>query len=436
MTRITAILIITLLPFISRAQWQSQWTAFQQERWVEHISMADNNTVWITGRTSGSTSSLSRDFSRTTNGGSTWQAGTIDLLEGFGLGMIHAYDGTTAWACLQSIADTGGFIIQTTDGGQNWNIQPTAVFSVNPEIIHFFDADSGLAIGQPHDGNFEIWVTTDGGNNWDSIPASDMPLAYDEERTSHRVYWVKGDSLWFGGSTNGRIFYSYDRSYHWSFLPFPEPQVHVVVFRDTVGLAGRLDPLLDEYSLYQTQDQGQTWIKTGAAGLTGISCMTFVPGTVSTILACGDNLMISNDWGASFLPMEAPQGNQTCSLIAFRDISTGWLGSVNNTASSQGGIFKYNGPPLQIKNIAPETRTVIYPNPSPGNATLEITAGKQESISLQISDLSGKLLSMNQFDLNPGVNLLPVTAANLPPGVYIVHWNSNDTIHHNLLVRN
>ncbi len=436
MTRIATILIITLLPFFSRAQWQSQWTAFQQERWVEHICIVDQNTVWVTGRTTGQPSPLSRDFSRSTNGGSSWQAGSVDLLEGYGLGMICAHDALNAWACLQSMADTGGYVIRTGDGGQNWIIQPTAVFSVNPEIIHFYDADSGVVIGQPRNGAFEIWVTTDGGNNWDSIPASDMPVAYDDESTSHRTYWVKGDTLWFGGNTNGRIFYSYDRSRHWAFLPFPEPQIHFVMFRDTVGLAGRLDPVLDEYALYQTFDQGSGWEKTAADGLTGISSLTYIRGTEATVLACGVNLMVSNDWGANFLPMAAPQGNQTYSVVAFNDFTTGWLGSVNNTSSSQGGIFKYNGPPLQMDYPAGETISVLYPNPSQGDARLELNSDKYQGISLRICDLSGKLLRMNHHELGPGINRLAVPAGDLPPGMYIITWENNGGVFHKLLVRN
>ena len=67
----------------------------------------------------------------------------------------------------------------------------------------------------------------------------------------------------------------------------------------------------------------------------------------------------------------------------------------------------------------------LYPNPASGQATLNITFHRPESILLQLTDNNGKLLRQQRFNLPAGRNLVPVDVNGLPVGIYYLELSNN-----------
>ena len=66
---------------------------------------------------------------------------------------------------------------KTTDGGLTWDKQETAFpgFNGNPIVIHFFDSNNGVCVGDPNNGYWAIYTTTNGGTNWIRVPSANIP---------------------------------------------------------------------------------------------------------------------------------------------------------------------------------------------------------------------------------------------------------------------
>ena len=130
--------------------------------------------------------------------------------------MITAVDAMTAWAMFNKNTLTGGGIWKTTDGGTTWNQQGAGtIFDANsfPDVIYFWNANDGVAIGDPNPATaFEIYTTNDGGANW-TLRTAPAPLANEFGIVNH--YAVYGNSIWFD-TDNGRVYHSADKGMTWT----------------------------------------------------------------------------------------------------------------------------------------------------------------------------------------------------------------------------
>jgi photosystem II stability/assembly factor-like uncharacterized protein len=103
------------------------------------LSIVNGNVVWVSG--TGGT------FVRTTDGGETWQAGTVAGAEKLDFRDVYAIDGETAY--LMSIGKGNeSRIYKTTDAGKNWLLEYT---EQNPkaflDCMAFWDATHGIVVG-------------------------------------------------------------------------------------------------------------------------------------------------------------------------------------------------------------------------------------------------------------------------------------------------
>lgn len=82
----------------------------------------------------------------------------------------------------------------------------------------------------------------------------------------------------------------------------------------------------------------------------------------------------------------------------------------------------------------PENKTVssftldrVFPNPFNSTTTVDLTVDRTSTISLDIFDLSGKLImNVGQHDLNPGSYSIPVTLADIPAGMYLLNMSDGE----------
>jgi len=164
----------------------------------------DEQTVWASGSDG--------IFIRTTNGGKTWEHGTI--IDSVDFRDIHAIDKNRA---VVISAGTPGLIFKTIDGGKNWSLkyknEDKRIFF---DAIDFWDEHNGIAFSDAIEGRFFMIITNDGGESWSQLLSA--PEALNDEggfAASGTNMVINNNDLWIG-TTTGRILKSKDRGISWT----------------------------------------------------------------------------------------------------------------------------------------------------------------------------------------------------------------------------
>jgi len=204
--------IFSTLTFFGQNGWTQVASDLPAGKGIGQISlgMNDNTAMWAMPV---GADGLNYDaFTRSIDGGMTWQAGTFNA--GSGLSEVFAIDANTCWAVFNTGANQGLYL--TTDGGESWAKQGDAYGSSSfANVLHFFNDMDGVAQGDPVDGYYEIYTTTDGGQTWTRVPTEDIPAPLTGEYGITGNYYAVGDNIWFG-TNMGRIFKSTDMGYTWT----------------------------------------------------------------------------------------------------------------------------------------------------------------------------------------------------------------------------
>lgn len=340
-----------------------------------------------------------------------------------GVGNISAVSATTAWVALYPTGNTNGGIWKTADGGTTWTKQATASFNTAGQsfanIVHFFDANNGVAQGDPASGYFEIYTTSNGGTTWTRVPSANIPAPLGgAEYGVTNVFETVGNTIWFG-TDKGRLFKSTDMGLNWTAATSPITDFTSATAGGSFTFKDANNGLLltDGGSLYKSTDGGLTWLPQTFSGPIFTGDMTYVPGT-SKVVCTGAATSASGssyslDDGLNWISIDTNQHL----LVEFLDGNTGFTGGFN-TSATVGGISKYTGTVLPRASFDSESFSV-YPNPI--NDNFNIQNGNNIAISgLTISDINGrtvKTLNVNAIenqinisDLNSGVYFLNITS--------------------------
>ena len=234
---------------------------------------------------------------------------------------IHAVDRRTAY--LLSIGKGAqSRIFKTTDSGDSWSLQ---FINRDPngflDALAFWDADRGIALGDPVDGRFTILATDDGGRNWKRHPLDGMPPALRGEgafAASGTCLVVEGHrNAWFGtgGARTSRIFRSIDRGQSWTAHETPiragtaAAGIFSLSFRDAehgVAVGGDYkQPENADRMIARTADGGRTWSLIKGPGPRGYrSAVVYVPDAARpTVVVVGPTgSEYSVDDGETWLP--------------------------------------------------------------------------------------------------------------------------------------
>lgn len=207
-----------LLPFLlllvmpAFAQWQTLPVSTTAH--FRAVSAANKNVVWI-GGTGGT-------FLRTTNGGNSWQVGTVPGAERCDFRDVQAIDAQTAVLMSAGPAEQGqARIYRTTNGGQTWAMTyETKRSGIFFDGMAFSDARRGMVFSDPVDGRYFLLRTLDGGLSWQAIPANQSPVVHSGEAAfaaSGSGLIVQDKTVWIGsgGLGGGRVFRSTDNGATW-----------------------------------------------------------------------------------------------------------------------------------------------------------------------------------------------------------------------------
>lgn len=139
------------------------------------------------------------------------------------------------------------YIIQTMDGGVNWNTQLYDVDEPQLFAIHFCDANNGYAVGDAG----SIFHTTDGGATWTEQSSGTLAHLRGVYATSPDTAWVVGQEMLLLRTTNGGT--TWDSVHTGSPYSFSKIQF---VDGETGYIAGGN---ISNGMILHTSDGGQTW---------------------------------------------------------------------------------------------------------------------------------------------------------------------------------
>ncbi len=259
------ILLMCLTHPVASAQWQTQVSNTQAD--FRGLSVVNANIVWVSGSNG--------TYACTNDGGQHWAVGTVPNAAKLDFRDVEAVDKDTVYL-LSAGPGTASRIYKTNDGGMTWNLQfknsdPAAFY----DAIAFWDAQHGIAFGDPVNERFQLLRTTDGGTHWKPLKPKQLPQALPGEAAfaaSGTCLVTQGENdVWFatGGGKYARIFHSKDRGQHWevSNTPLtagtPTTGIFSIAFRDPhrgmiVGGNFR-QPNATGATAAVTIDGGETW---------------------------------------------------------------------------------------------------------------------------------------------------------------------------------
>ncbi|MCX6282226.1 MAG: C10 family peptidase [Bacteroidetes bacterium] len=359
---------------VNVAEWISQSSGFSTPtRAVTYLSVVDSNVVWGTAADGTNLQGACSDFTRTLDGGTTWTPGVITNTTGLASAMIFATDSNTAYVAMYKVSGSKPMgIYMTSDGGATWARQTTAAFSNSasfPDMVHFFNANDGVCMGDPINGKFEIYTTTNAGTTWTLIPGSGNPAPLSGEFGVVGYYSAIHDTVWFG-TNKGRVYKSVNKGVSWTVSSAPGMSADYV---KPMFMNGNHGLLLDESSgtglLCESFDGGATWTNVTYTGPDYSGDIAYVPGTPNTWVRSGSQGTLgcaySFNGGHTWYDFIGTTGALYFQM-GWLNNHCGWAGGENANAT-ENGVYKFIGllqqplpPPLNV-------------NPLPNNHSVEIT---------------------------------------------------------------
>lgn len=386
--------------------WIPQASAFTTaSRGMIYLSVVDNNTCWGIAN-DGSTGDVIREFSKTTNGGTTWTPGTMSGVSTTNTpSSICAVSSTKAFVSMWSTTAGNGGIFVTTNGGSTWTKQTTANFSgadAFPNMVHFFNTNEGVCMGDPNGGYFEIYTTANGGTTWTRVASANIPANLSGEYGYTNMYDAVGNTIWFA-TNKGRIYKSTNKGASWTVVQVTGfTDFSKLTFNDANnGLAQQntwdQNGTVTASVTKKTTDGGATWTTVTTGTGMFYSDIDGIPGMAGKFVSVGrtaDGTSVGSSYttnfGVSWTAIDA--GTQYIST-RFADNFTGWAGGFNSSQTN-GGIYKWNNTITSAEENTEtlEASTLVYPNPSNGEFTISLNAMEKKNISIEVYDVSGRLV--------------------------------------------
>lgn len=384
---------------IGLSEWVPEASGFATpSRGIKYIHAVNQDVVWGTAYDGRSGGLYIQEFTKTINGGTTWTPGTINNCAGLEPAMVFALSKDTAYVPMfrQSGSKPQGIYV-TRDGGTSWTRQTTASFSNSssfPNAVHFFNKNDGFCMGDPINGDFEIYTTSNGGTTWTLVPGVNIADPASGEFGVVGYCAAFGDNAWFG-TNEGRVYRTIDKGLHWdvSSTSFGNTIYTDVDFKDALhGLAQDKSTTGD---FCETSDGGVTWTAVNSTGNFGASDFCYVPGTENTWVTTGNGVHYSFDGGHSWAPFPGTQADQFLA-VDFANNHCGWAGTFNTNATVK-GMYKYSGllevlNPVANLTASPDNNSVQLSWTEPGNVPLSYNIYRDDVLianttSLQYLDL-------------------------------------------------
>lgn len=338
----------------------AQWEIIQtpSNTLISNINNINSNEMWVIQQTG-------YPIFRTFDGGLTWDEINFPYPNTWFYPSLSVINSSTAWLTNYH-SDNNDYtgVFKTTDGGVSWTKQITAPFSEEnswPDIVHFWDLNTGVVIGDAVSGTnrLEIYTTSDGGNTWNRVPNENIPESDDGEYGPvPDSYTVVENTIWFT-TYSGNLYKSSNNGTSWTKhqvyenLSSHPPVIAFKTLNDGIIIDN------GQTNAFVTSDGGNTWdpinysdilpggssIKYYIDNFLYLSTNSLIPGINER-----NGLMISNDNGQTWQKHISFDSKQI-GPIDISDNGEVFLGAF------QGLIFKSDN----INGINPYISSINFP---------------------------------------------------------------------------
>lgn len=427
--------------------WHIQNAAFTAaSRGINDFAVVDSNVVWATAYDGSGGNATIRNYTRTKDGGAKWTSANITatgLTATFGLANISPIDYDTAYASIYPTTATAAAqgVYKTTNGGTTWTKVSTGAFTNNSasfiNVVHFFDAKNGVALGDPEGGYFELYTTNNYGKTWVRVPSANIPLTPVSGEYGTVGFFTGIDSTIVYPTNFGNILVSNDMGYTWKlgvtpFSGIPNTAIPSLTAKnknEMMAVINNTDSAT--FTLMFTLDGGLNWNSTGidtAGDLVVFSNIAYVPGTANTYFLTAANGVsgavgsaYSEDGGLTWTNIDQVQ-HTACN---FADINNGWSGGFYSTTTG-GGIFKWGSVRVAsgVNNNKVENFQV-YPNPS--NGTFYVRANVNGASSIKVMDVTGRVVFEKEYNTQ-SLLFTSFDLSNQAQGVYMVEVKEGNNV--------
>jgi len=251
--------------------------------WSMHAHISVNDSLYGFFIDSLARIALSKD------GGTSWSNSLIPLGNPAILANITAIDGNTAWVAGIDGGGTGSKILKTENGGLTWTHQTTAAWdptSSYVDFVHFWSPAKGITMGDPRDGEYEIYLTANGGQFWNKVAGDKIPDPIAGEFGYNNDYDVVGNTIWFG-TNKGRVYRSNNSGSQWEVFESGLPEGYFDFGDNLHGMFYYTDFVNFTTRISLSVDAGSTWNELTNLPLNGnfkINTLKYIPCSNAVIM--------------------------------------------------------------------------------------------------------------------------------------------------------
>lgn len=301
------------------------------EALLQAVSPVSDDVVWVSGHRG--------TYSRTTDGGVTWETAVLPGADSLGFRDVHAESASEAWLLSAGPGELSN-VFYTDDAGATWTLQWT-----NPEpdgfydCLDFWDAERGALYGDEVDGGLRIMRTENGGRTWTRVPEDRLPAAAEGEggfaASGTCLVVGEGGRGWIstGAADPARVLLTEDYGRSWRAVVSPirgasAGGLFSISFRNpAIGVAFGGDLSADAEPsprVAVTSDGGETWTIAGEPSLSGaIFGGAWVPGTfpATIVIVSPNGAEYSVDGAHTWHPLD----DAAYWGIGFASADAGWI---------------------------------------------------------------------------------------------------------------
>lgn len=400
------IVLALISPIVSLSQDSSNWAQIisPTTQLLNKLSFVDNNNGWVQG--DGGT------IINTTDGGMNWN--TLYSAEDTFMLDIYFLNENLGWVLYWDLnPPIASKMLKTTDGGISWIPDNCPGEDTFFQSVYFLDSTNGFLAGS------NIYKTSDGGYNWYEVNV------FDVDTVPPNIAYLPVKKILFcnnqrGYACGGRfdlvgvMWWTSDAGENWAAKrlgPDPINDIYIFDSLSVIGLGGDPEGFFGIGKIV-TSDGGITWSYEELELSGTVNALSFR--TPLEGWAVKDNkFLFSNDGGAQWVELNTP-GEAFLLDLVFTDSLTGYA------VGTEGTILKYNSSITNVNefiNDGDQIEFTLFQNyPNPFNPFTVIEFSLPEDVQ------DAKLTIYNTL----GEKVAEFVNSSLSAGRYSHQWDARD----------